>query len=300
MAIIEVENLGKSYGGTPVVDGISFSVQEGEIFGILGPNGAGKTTTVECLEGLRTPDSGRISILGHEPTDDVVRERIGVQLQESQLQGHLKVREALQLYGSFYDDPRDPDELIEQWGLADKRNAKFKNLSGGQKRRLVIALALVGRPRIAFLDELTTGLDPQARRATWKLVQEIRAAGVTVVLVSHFMDEAQELCDRIAIFDKGRVAALDTPDGLIESVGGLHTMRFRIVTPFDVDSLYRLTGVTGIEVSGERVTVTGSGDFATEVTAALAGRRILVADLRIDSRTLDDAYVALTGTELEN
>ncbi|HVX44560.1 MAG TPA: ABC transporter ATP-binding protein [Mycobacteriales bacterium] len=300
MAIIEVENLGKSYGGAPAVDGISFTVQEGEIFGILGPNGAGKTTTVECLEGLRTPDSGRISILGHEPTDDFVRERIGVQLQESQLQGHLKVREALELYGSFYDDPRDPDELIEQWGLHDKRTAKFKSLSGGQKRRLVIALALVGRPRIAFLDELTTGLDPQARRATWKLVQEIRASGVTVVLVSHFMDEAQELCDRIAIFDRGRIAALNTPEGLIESVGGLHTMRFRIVTPFDVDSLRSVPGVTGTERSGDRVTITGAGDFATEVTAALAGRRILVADLRIDSRTLDDAYVALTGTELEN
>jgi ABC-2 type transport system ATP-binding protein len=300
MAIIEVEHLTKSYGGRPAVDDVSVTVEEGEIFGILGPNGAGKTTTVECIEGLRTPDSGTIRVLGHRPGESFVRERIGIQLQESRIQGHLKVREALDLYASFYARPQDPDALLGQWGLTDKRTAKFKTLSGGQKRRLMIALALVGSPRIAFLDELTTGLDPQARRATWKLIKEIRERGVTVVLVSHFMDEVEELCDRVAIFDGGRLAALNTPSGLVESTDAQQTMRFTMTTPFDVGILRSVPGVRDIELAGNRATVTGSGDFPAAVTKLLAGQRILVSDLRIDSRTLDDAYVALTGNDFEN
>ncbi|GAA2814267.1 hypothetical protein GCM10020219_103330 [Nonomuraea dietziae] len=215
MAVIEVTDLTKRYAGQTVLNGISFSVEEGEIFGILGPNGTGKTTTVECVEGLRRPDGGTIRVLGLDPIKDgrELRELIGVQLQHTQLPENIKVWEALDLYASFYANPRDWRELLEQWGLADKRNARFGKLSGGQKQRLFIALALVGNPKVAFLDELTTGLDPQARRATWEVIKQVRASGVTVVLVSHFMDEVEELCDRVAVFDGGDIVALDTPAG---------------------------------------------------------------------------------------
>lgn len=213
MAVIEVNDLVKRYGRLPVVNEVSFSVEQGEIFGILGPNGAGKTTTVECAEGLRRPDSGSIKVLGLDPVRDrrELSHQVGVQLQESLLQEHIKVWEALDLYASFYRAPKDWRELLEEWGLADKRQARFATLSGGQKQRLFIALALVGDPKVAFLDELTTGLDPAARRITWELIKRIRAAGVTVVLVSHYMDEVEELCDRVAVFDRGRIVALDTP-----------------------------------------------------------------------------------------
>ena len=196
-----------------MVDGISFHVDRGEIFGILGPNGAGKTTAVECMEGLRRRDSGQVRILGLDPRSDGHRlhQRIGVQLQETQLPDKLKVREALEMYASFYPDPADWRELLERWGLASQSRAPFAKLSGGQKQRLFIALALVGHPELVFLDELTAGLDPGARRATWKLISQVRDGGVTVVLVSHFMDEVEELCDRVAILDRGRIAALDTP-----------------------------------------------------------------------------------------
>ena len=213
--VIEVTGLTKRYGGEAVVDGISFHVERGEIFGILGPNGAGKTTAVECLEGLRRRDAGQVRILGLDPKTDGHRlhQRIGVQLQETQLQDKIKVREALELYASFYPDPADWRELLDRWGLAGKRHTRFGKLSGGQKQRLFIALALVGNPEVVFLDELTAGLDPGARRATWDLIAQVRDSGVTVVLVSHFMDEVEELCDRVAILERGRIAALDTPAG---------------------------------------------------------------------------------------
>ena len=217
-AVIEVAGLTKRYGGRrvqTVVDDISFHVDRGEIFGILGPNGAGKTTAVECLEGLRKRDGGEVRILGLDPRTDAHRlhQRIGVQLQETQLPEKLKVGEALELYASFYPDPADWRELLERWGLTGKANTSFAKLSGGQKQRLFIALALVGNPEVVFLDELTAGLDPGARRATWDLISQVRAGGVTVVLVSHFMDEVEELCDRVAILERGRIAALDTPGG---------------------------------------------------------------------------------------
>src|SRR5271165_319884 len=219
--VIEVTGLTKRYGGEAVVDGISFHVERGEIFGILGPNGAGKTTAVECLEGLRRRDAGQVRILGLDPKTDGHRlhQRIGVQLQETQLQDKLKVREALELYASFYPHPADWRELLDRWGLAGKSNARFGKLSGGQKQRLFIALALVGNPEVVFLDELTSGLDPGARRATWDLIAQVRDSGVTVVLVSHFMDEVEELCDRVAILERGRIAALDTPAGLVDRAG---------------------------------------------------------------------------------
>ncbi|MBB3729815.1 ABC transporter ATP-binding protein [Nonomuraea dietziae] len=299
MAVIEVTDLTKRYAGQTVLNGISFSVEEGEIFGILGPNGTGKTTTVECVEGLRRPDGGTIRVLGLDPIKDgrELRELIGVQLQHTQLPENIKVWEALDLYASFYANPRDWRELLEQWGLADKRNARFGKLSGGQKQRLFIALALVGNPKVAFLDELTTGLDPQARRATWEVIKQVRASGVTVVLVSHFMDEVEELCDRVAVFDGGDIVALDTPAGLIDGVDAEHQMRFRLMTG-DASLLSEVPGVTGVTTKGDQVVVTGRGDFATAVTAALARNHVMVADLRIDKRTLDDAFVALTGRSL--
>jgi ABC-2 type transport system ATP-binding protein len=300
--VIEVTGLTKRYAGRAVVDGISFQVEQGEIFGILGPNGAGKTTAVECMEGLRRRDAGQVRILGLDPKTDGYRlhQRIGVQLQETQLQDKLKVREALQLYASFYPDPADWRELLERWGLAGKSDTRFGKLSGGQKQRLFIALALVGNPELVFLDELTAGLDPGARRSTWDLIAQVRDSGVTVVLVSHFMDEVEELCDRVAILERGRIAALDTPAGLVDSAGGEYRMRFRPTAPLDEQSLATaVPGVTRVERRGANVCVTGTGDFASAVTAELARRQVIVADLRIEGRSLDSAYVALTGRTMD-
>jgi ABC-2 type transport system ATP-binding protein len=304
-AVIEVEGLTKRYKGQAVVDGISFTVGQGEIFGLLGPNGAGKTTAVECIEGLRQRDGGQVRVLGLDPKSQGYRlhQRIGVQLQETQLQDKLKVREALALYASFYPHPASWRELQERWGLAAKSDAAFGKLSGGQKQRLFIALALVGNPEVVFLDELTAGLDPGARRATWDLVRQVRDSGVTVVLVSHFMDEVEELCDRVAILEQGRIAALDTPAGLVDMAGGEYHLRFRPTAglggqALDTGSLMTLPGVTNVSISGGQVIVTGTGDFAGAVTSELARRQILVADLRIDGRSLDNAYVTLTGRHL--
>jgi ABC-2 type transport system ATP-binding protein len=304
MAIIEVEELTKRYDDQVVLDRVSFRVEEGEVFGILGPNGAGKTTAVECVEGLRRPDSGSVRVLGSDPfrQGPRLREHIGVQLQHTQLPENIRVWEALDLYASFYARPRDWRELLERWGLADKRNARFAKLSGGQKQRLFIALALVGDPRVAFLDELTTGLDPQARRATWELVKRVRAEGVTVVLVSHFMDEVEELCDRVAVLDRGGVVALDTPEGLIDGADAEYRLSFRLLEGEAVDPdrlLGNLDGVASVSRTGDLVTVAGRGDFAAAVTARLARECVLVRDLRIDKRTLDDAFIALTGRSLQ-
>ncbi|TDE58866.1 ABC transporter ATP-binding protein [Nonomuraea mesophila] len=300
MAVIDVAGLTKRYGGHTVLDGVSFSVEMGEIFGLLGPNGTGKTTTVECVEGLRRPDGGTIRVLGLDPIGDgrALRERIGVQLQHTQLPDNIKVWEVLDLYASFYAEPHDWRELLEQWGLAGKRDARFCKLSGGQKQRLFIALALVGNPKVAFLDELTSGLDPQARRATWELIKQVRASGVTVVLVSHFMDEVEELCDRVAVFDGGGIVATGSPAELIDGVDAEHQMRFTLMAGGASDPIALLSGlpgVSGVTRDGDRVSVTGRGDFATAVTSALARNLIAVADLRIDKRTLDDAFTALTG-----
>jgi ABC-2 type transport system ATP-binding protein len=299
-SVIEVAGLTKRYAGQAVVDGISLNVDQGEIFGILGPNGAGKTTAMECMTGLRQRDGGTIRVLGLDPGTHSQRlyQRIGVQLQESQLQDRLRVGEALQLYASFYPHPANWRDLLDRWGLAAKRKTPFAKLSGGQKQRLFIALALVGNPELVFLDELTTGLDPGARRATWDLIRQVRDSGVTVVLVSHFMDEVEELCDRAAILEQGRIAALDTPAGLVDLAGGEYQMRFRPMAALDEGLLRLLPEVTGATRRGPQVIVTGTGDFASAVTADLARRQIIVADLRIEGRSLDNAYVTLTGKRL--
>ena len=300
-AVVEVRGLTKRYGGHAVVDGISFHVEAGEIFGILGPNGAGKTTAVECLEGLRRRDAGQVRVLGLDPKTDGHRlhQRIGVQLQETQLPDKLKVSEALEMYASFFPHPAAWREILHRWGLDAKAGTAFARLSGGQKQRLFIALALVGNPEVVFLDELTAGLDPGSRRATWDLIRAVRDGGVTVVLVSHFMDEVEELCDRVAILERGRIAALDTPAGLVDSAGGEYRMRFRPLAALDEQVLRRLPGVLTVTRRGPAVDVTGTGDFASAVTAELARRQVLVADLRIDGRSLDSAYVALTGRTMD-
>ncbi|MFF2371479.1 ABC transporter ATP-binding protein [Agromyces sp. NPDC058110] len=304
MPVIDVTELSKSYAGRTVLDRVAFSVEEGEIFGILGPNGTGKTTMVEIIEGLRTADSGSVRVLGLDPVADARRlhESIGVQLQHTDLPDHLKVWEALDLYASFYRHPRDWRRLLEEWGLEELRNVRFAKLSGGQKQRLIIALALVGDPKVAFLDELTTGLDPQARRATWELIKQIRDTGVTVVLVSHFMDEVEELCDRVAVLNQGRIVAIDTPARLIDGVDAERSMRFRVGSGEAsglLDAIRDLPDVASVRRDGDVVTVSGMGDFATAVTSVLAREGLVVTDLRIDRRTLDDAFVALTGRAFE-
>jgi ABC-2 type transport system ATP-binding protein len=300
MNVIEVNDLVKHYGPVLAVDGISFAVEEGEIFGILGPNGAGKTTTVESIIGLREPDSGTIRVLGLDPRHDrdQLRQQVGVQLQESALPDQIRVREALDLYASFYDQPADVDALLADLGLEDKQNARFGKLSGGQKQRLSIALALIGNPRVAVLDELTTGLDPQARRDTWELIEAVRDRGVTIVLVTHSMEEAERLADRLAIIDKGRVVALDTPGALVSRVDAEQRMSFRPSAPLDDALLIGLPEVGGVTRSGDKVVVTGTGNLVHAVTSVLARQQIIAMELRIDQPGRDDAFIALTGRKL--
>src|SRR3954469_5974566 len=247
--IVEVTELRKSYGSRTVGDDVSFTVDEGEIFGILGPNGAGKTTTVECVEGLRVPDAGRVRVAGLDPVTDhaAVTQVLGAQLQESELQAKLTVREALELYAALYPNPADWRPLAERLGLSGKLNTRFGVLSGGQKQRLFIALALIGNPRVVVLDELTSGLDPRARRDTWKLIEDVRDSGVTVLLVTHFMEEAQRLCDRVAVITAGRVAALDTPAGLIGRSAHSTVISFTPSRPLDDGDLAALPAVASVE-----------------------------------------------------
>ena len=300
MNVIEVTNIVKRYGSHTAVDGVSFTVEEGEIFAILGPNGAGKTTTVESISGLRTPDSGSISVLGLDPRRDrdALRGVVGVQLQESELPDHLRVWEALDLYASFYPQPRDQEQLLNDLGLAEKRNTAFGKLSGGQKQRLSVALALIGNPKVTILDELTTGLDPQARRDTWQLIENVRDGGVTVILVTHFMEEAERLADRIALIDAGRVVALDTPAAIVSRVDAEQRLSFRPSAPIDDELLTDLPEVRAVSREGATVMVAGTGNFVQAVMAALARHQIVANELRIDQADLDDAFVALTGRKL--
>ena len=295
MAVIEVQNLQKRYGDTVAVRDVSFTVDRGEIFGILGPNGAGKTTAVECIAGLRRPDGGTINVLGREPRDRELRELVGVQLQESQLQDKLTVREALELYAAFYPEPADWRALARELGLTEKLGTRYAKLSGGQKQRLSIALALIGNPRIAILDELTTGLDPQARRDTWGLIESVRDLGVTVLLVTHFMEEAERLCDRIAVIDQGEVVALDSPAGLVERMAVEQRIRFRPSRPIEDDRLLALPQVTQVRHHGGQLEVAGTGDLLSAVTSLLASQQITAADLRLEQASLDDAFVHLTS-----
>ncbi|MGW4299877.1 ABC transporter ATP-binding protein [Streptomyces sp. NPDC004646] len=295
-SVIEVTDLRKSYGSRAVVDGISFTVEEGEIFGVLGPNGAGKTTTVECVEGLRVPDAGRVRVTGLDPVADhaEVSRVLGAQLQQSELQPKLTVREALELYASFYPAPADWRTLAERLELTAKLDTRFARLSGGQQQRLFIALALIGSPRVVVLDELTTGLDPRARRDTWQLIEEVRASGVTVLLVTHFMEEAQRLCDRIAVIDKGRVAALDTPAGLIRRSAGATVISFTPSAPLDDTDLGALPALASVAHKDGRITLSGTDETVNAVLTLLARHRVTAHQLRVTDATLDDAFLDLT------
>lgn len=300
--VIRVQGLRKTYGGVAAVDGVSFEVRRGEIFGIVGPNGAGKTTAVECVSGMRKPDAGEIEVLGLDPgrQGDALRRRIGIQLQQAALPERLKVWEALDLYSSFYEKPADWRKLMERWGLTEKRNAAFSDLSGGQKQRLFVALALLNDPEVVFLDELTSGLDPQARRASWDLVREIREAGKTVVLVTHFMDEAEHLCDRVAIVDRGEIIALDAPRSLIRGLEADASISFTATDGFDPDPLRRIPNVSRVEREGDRVTVHGSGPLLAAVAVALDKQGINPPDLKTEQATLEDVFLALTGRKVRD
>jgi ABC-2 type transport system ATP-binding protein len=296
--VVHVAAIRKTYGRTVAVDDVSFDVRPGEIFGLIGPNGAGKTTTMECVEGLRTPDSGAIAVLGLNPARDVyaLQERIGVQLQQAQLQKRIKVREAVDFWASLYRKPVDGDRLIEQLGLSEKRDAWFMTLSGGQKQRLFIALALINDPELVFLDELTTGLDPQARRAIWDLVRGIRQRGKTVFLTTHLMEEAERLCDRVAILDHGCIIDIGTPAELVRRHCPERTV---IVATGDSHAQERFRAIPQIEsVSSEGMylTIRGRGDdLVTQVIECLAEHRMRVVDFRTELPTLEDVFLRLTG-----
>ena len=299
--IIQVNHIRKSYGSTVAVEDVSLAVNKGEIFCIVGPNGAGKTTTVESMIGLREPDGGSINVLGLNPQKDriALAQRIGIQLQQAAIPPRLKVWETIDLFASFYERTVPWEPLLEQWGLAEKRDTHFQNLSGGQQQRLFIALALVNDPEIVFLDELTTGLDPQARRGTWELVETIRDQGKTVVLVTHYMDEAEALCDRVAIIDQGKVIALDTPQALIEKTSSEKRVVFQANGRFSPDLLDTLPTIRRVEQQGQRVTVYGEGDrLISTVVNGLETNGIPFENLRTEQADLEDVFIALTGKEI--
>jgi ABC-2 type transport system ATP-binding protein len=297
--VIQVSGVRKTYGPTVAVDEVSFEVNNGEIFGLIGPNGAGKTTTMECIEGLRTPDCGGISVLGLDPFRDVykLQDRIGVQLQQAQLQKRIKVWEAVDLWASLYrKKATDAEHLLGQLGLTDKRNAWFMNLSGGQKQRLFIALALINDPEVVFLDELTTGLDPQARRAIWDLVRGIRERGKTVFLTTHLMEEAERLCDRVAIIEHGRIIEIDSPEKLVMRHCPERTVVLSTSDPRAEELFRAIQGVEHVTRSDSRFTVRGRGDdLVTEVIHCLSENRIRVTDFRTILPNLEDVFLKLTG-----
>jgi ABC-2 type transport system ATP-binding protein len=295
---IQVEAIRKTYGPTVAVDDVSFGVQQGEIFGLIGPNGAGKTTTLECIEGLRTPDRGVVSVLGLNPIRDrrSLQERIGVQLQEAQLQKRIKVWEAVDFWASLYRNPANGDLLIEQLGLRDKRNSWFMTLSGGQKQRLFIALALINDPELVCLDELTTGLDPQARRAIWDLVRGIRQRGKTVLLTTHLMEEAERLCDRVAIIDHGRIVDVGPPGELVRRHCPERTVVLSTDDPRAPALVAAIPGVQSVMHERSVVTIRGrADDFVTQVIGCVAEHRMNVTDFRTEVSTLEDVFLKLTG-----
>jgi ABC-2 type transport system ATP-binding protein len=299
--IIRAVEISKHYGTVCAIDRVSLDVQDGEIFGMVGPNGAGKTTTIECLEGLREADSGSLEVLGRNPatarTD--LAELIGIQLQQSNLPPRLRVGEAMRLFRAQYARRADPADLLERLGLSEKKNSSIGTLSGGQRQRLFIALALVNQPRLVFFDELTTGLDPQARRSMWDLVREIRDRGCTVFLTTHFMEEAERLCDRVLILDGGKVVALDTPQALIRSLGLGRRLVFTLPPGATPPTQLEAAGVEKVEIEGNRVSVQGRGErFASSVVGALEKSGIPFLDLWTEQPTLEDVFLALTGRQM--
>jgi len=293
---ISVRGLRKTYGTTLAVDDVSFTVRRGEIFGLIGPNGSGKTTIVECVQGLRKRDGGEVRVLGLDPATHPaeLRRTIGSQLQESALPDRIKVWEALDLFAALASRPADWRRLLDEWGLSGRRDASFASLSGGERQRLLVALALVNEPEVVFLDEMTTGLDPAARRVAWGLIEAIRERRSTVVLVTHFMDEAERLCDRLAVLREGRIIALDTPEGLIAA----HTDEAHVsftIGDADISWLGAVPHVARVRRRNGRVEVEGSGSLVVHLCGALLARGTVPDDLRVERRTLEDVFLALTG-----
>lgn len=301
-AAIQVNQLVKRYGALTAVDDISFQVERGQVFGLLGPNGAGKTTTVECIEGLRAADSGEIRVLGLDARKDLqpIKERIGIQLQTTGLYPKLTVREVIELFGSFYQHRLPTERLIEMLGLQERVNARTKDLSGGQKQRLSVALALVNDPDLIFLDEPTTGLDPQARRNLWDVVEHLQSRDKTILLTTHYMEEAEQLCDRLAVMDHGKIIALDTPDALVRQNFQEQAIEFETLQPPPLETLNGLAGVTRTEVHETQITV-----YSTDVPATMAGLLALSQqgalrfnDLTVHRATLEDVFLKLTGRRI--
>jgi ABC-2 type transport system ATP-binding protein len=302
-AAIIVENLSKSYGQLRAVNSVSFAVLNNEIFGLVGPNGAGKTTTIECLEGLKKPDNGYIRVLGLDPQKNRrdLNERIGVQLQESNIAAQIKVWEALDLYTSFYADQVDYEELLAKLNLSPIRNTFYSRLSGGQKQRLFIALSLINDPDIVFFDELTTGLDPQARRHIWDLVRQVNEQGKTVVLTTHFMEEAERLCDRVMIMDHGQIIALDSPEKLIQSLGAEHKVIFSVKGEIKKERFMNLPSVESLHIFRDKVTISGKDDrLLADVVNLLMAQGIRYYDLHTQQPNLEDVFISLTGEEIRN
>lgn len=305
---LRVAGLRKAYGDVVAVDGLDLTVARGECFGLLGPNGAGKTTTIEICEGLTEPDAGDVEVLGRRWQSDerALRERLGIQLQETQLAEKLTVEETVTLFRSFYERGRSVDEVIDVVQLGEKRKGRVGKLSGGQKQRLALACAIVGDPELLFLDEPTTGLDPQSRRQLWDLIVELRASGRSIVLTTHYMDEAEKLCDRVAIVDHGHVIALGTPRELIASLGAEHVVEFTVTTPpaaaISADALQRLDGVRAAREHEGRWTmeVVGLARAVPALLAELSRRGLQLEELTTHSATLEDVFVSLTGRQLRD
>ena len=305
---LRVVGLRKVYGDVVAVDGLDLAVARGECFGLLGPNGAGKTTTIEICEGLTDPDTGVVEVLGRQWSTDerALRERLGIQLQETQLSDKLTVNETVTLFRSFYERGRNVDEVIDVVQLGEKREARVGKLSGGQKQRLALACAIVGDPELLFLDEPTTGLDPQSRRQLWDLIVELRASGRSIVLTTHYMDEAEKLCDRVAIVDHGHVIALGTPRQLIASLGAEHVVEFTTVDSppdaLDVEALQQLNGVRAAREHDGRWTleVVGLASAVPALLAELSRRGLTLGELATHSATLEDVFVSLTGRQLRD
>lgn len=293
---ISVRGLRKQYPGGRGVRDVSFDVAPGEIFGVLGRNGAGKSTAVECVAGLRTRDAGEVVVHGIDPARDerALRQVLGVQLQDTALPEKITVAEAMRLYASFYPEPADQQELLDRLGLNVVRDTYFGRLSGGQQQRLSVALALVGRPRVAILDELTTGLDPRARREVWSILEQLRDTGTTFLLVSHFMQEAQRLCDRVVVIDEGQVVALDSPGRLAAAMEAAQRMSFTLVRPVPPGVLEALPAVRSVRMDDGVLHVEGDGEVVTDVILALHENGSRATGLRVEQANLEDAFVALT------
>ncbi len=301
--IVQVENLIKSYGKIKAVNNVSFEVSRGEIFGLVGPNGAGKTTTIECIEGLRKSDSGNLKVLDLNPVSSgrLLRDSIGIQLQESELPGRIKVWETIDLFSSFYSKTIKYDSLLKDLGLDGKKGAYFSRLSGGQKQRLFIALSLINDPELVFLDELTTGLDPQARRATWELITSINNKGKTIFLTTHYMEEAERLCDRVAIMDHGKIIALDTSQNLIKGIKIENKLMFSVTGDFQLEALNVIKSISRYEKSGDKIIIFGRDNkMVRDTVDFLVRKNIDFYDLKTEQATLEDVFLTLTGKEIRS